>query len=195
MERKARLERLTSETKITAEIDIDGSGKSDIETGIPFFDHMLNLFTAHGFFDMTLRVAGDLEVDFHHTIEDTGIVLGTIFRDALGDRAGIRRYGSAVTPMDETLTEVAVDLSNRPFLVYNLPKKTGFCGSFDTGDVIEFLRAFSVNAGMNLHVNVRYGENDHHIVESVFKALGRALDQATLMDERISGCRSTKGVL
>ncbi len=195
MDRKARLERITSETKITAEINLDGSGESEISTGIPFFDHMLNLFTSHGFFDLKLIAKGDLEVDSHHTIEDVGIVLGIIVSEALSDRKGIKRFGTAVTPMDETLTEVALDLSNRPFLVYNLPGETGFCGNFDTRDILEFLRAFSVKGGMNLHVNVRYGENDHHIIESVFKALGRALDQAVSLDDRISGCRSTKGVL
>ncbi len=195
MERKARLERNTSETKITAEINLDGSGKSEISTGISFFDHMLNLFTSHGFFDLKLIAQGDLEVDSHHTVEDVGIVLGIIVSEALCDRKGIQRFGTAVTPMDETLTEVALDLSNRPYLVYNLPVETGFCGNFDTRDVLEFFRAFSVKSGMNLHINTRYGENDHHIIESIFKALGRALDQAVSFDDRISGCRSTKGVL
>ncbi len=195
MERKARLERITSETKITAEINLDGSGENEISTGLPFFDHMLNLFAAHGFFDLKLIAKGDIEVDSHHTVEDAGIVLGIILSEALGDRKGIKRFGAAVTPMDETLTEVALDLSNRPYLVYNLPRETGFCGQFDTRDVLEFFRAFSVKSGMNLHINVRYGENDHHIIESVFKALGRALDQAVSFDDRISGCRSTKGVL
>ncbi len=195
MERKSRLERITSETKITAEINLDGTGEKEISTGIPFFDHMLDLFASHGFFDLKLIANGDLDVDSHHTVEDVGLVLGRIFSEALGDRKGIKRFGTAVTPMDEALTEVAVDLSNRPYLVYNLPAETGFCGNFDTRDVLEFFRAFSVKSGMNLHINVRYGENDHHIIESVFKALGRALDQAVSFDERISGCRSTKGVL
>ncbi len=195
MNRTARLERITSETKIVAEINLDGSGSSEISTGIPFFDHMLDLFTSHGFFDLTLTAKGDIEVDSHHTVEDIGLVVGTIFSEALGERKGIKRYGAAVTPMDETLTEVAVDLSNRPYFVYNLPHDTGFCGGFDTRDVKEFFRAFSVKCGLNLHINVKYGENDHHIIESVFKAFGRALDQAVSFDERIVGCRSTKGLL
>ena len=195
MERKVRLERITSETKITAELNLDGSGECEISTGIPFFDHMLDLFASHGFFDLKLIAKGDLDVDSHHTVEDVGLVLGTLLNEALGDRKGITRYGTAVTPMDETLTEVALDLSNRPYLVYNLPAETGFCGNFDTRDVLEFFRAFSVKSGMNLHINVRYGDNDHHIIESIFKALGRALDQAVSFDHRISGCRSTKGVL
>lgn len=195
MERSARLERNTSETRISASINIDGKGERSISTGVPFLDHMLNLFSAHGFFDLQLKAQGDLEVDYHHTIEDVGIVLGTIFSEALGDRSGIARYGHAVTPMDETLTEVSVDLSNRPYLIYNLPDNMGMCGAFDTRDAKEFFTAFAVKGGMNLHINVRYGENNHHIIESVFKALGRALDQAVSRDERISGCRSTKGAL
>lgn len=195
MNRTARLERITSETKIVAELNLDGSGNGEISTGIPFFDHMLDLFTSHGFFDLKLTAKGDLEVDSHHTVEDIGLVLGTVFSEALKDRKGINRYGCAVTPMDETLTEVAVDLSNRPYLVYNLPHETGFCGGFDTRDVKEFFRALTVTGGLNLHINVRYGENDHHIIESVFKALGRALDQAVSFDDRIVGCHSTKGLL
>lgn len=195
MKRTARLERITSETRIAAEIDLDGSGSGNISTGIPFFDHMLDLFVSHGFFDLTLNAKGDLEVDSHHTVEDIGLVLGTLVSEALQERKGIKRYGNAVIPMDETLTEVSLDLSNRPYLVYNLPHETGFCGGFDTRDVKEFFRAISVKGGMNLHINVRYGENDHHIIESVFKAFGRALDQAVSFDDRITGCHSTKGVL
>lgn len=195
MERTASLERITSETRIVADINLDGIGNSEISTGIPFFDHMLNLFASHGFFDLNLTAKGDLEVDTHHTVEDIGLVIGTIFSEALKDRKGIKRYGIAVTPMDETLTEVSVDLSNRPYLVYNLPENTGYCGSFDTRDLKEFFRAFTIKSGMNLHINVRYGENNHHIIESVFKALGRALDQAVSFDARIKGCHSTKGVL
>jgi imidazoleglycerol-phosphate dehydratase len=156
---------------------------------------MLDLFARHGFFDLTVRAEGDTGVDNHHTVEDIGIVLGTLVSEALGERKGIVRYGHAVTPMDETLSEVSIDLSNRPYLVYNIPENTGMCGTFDTRDVKEFLQAFSVRGGMNLHVNVRYGENGHHIIESVFKGLGRALDQASSTDARISGQHSTKGVL
>jgi imidazoleglycerol-phosphate dehydratase len=195
MRRIARLERYTSETRISAAIDLDGTGEREISTGIPFFDHMLDLFARHGFFDLTLQAEGDIGVDNHHTVEDIGIVLGSLVSEALGDRRGIVRYGHAVTPMDETLSEVSVDLSNRPFLVYNVPDQMGVCGTFDTRDVKEFMRAFSGKGGMNLHVNVTYGENDHHIVESVFKGLGRALAQAVSLDSRITGHLSTKGVI
>lgn len=195
MRRIARLERYTSETRISAAIDLDGTGEREISTGIPFFDHMLDLFARHGFFDLTVQAEGDTGVDNHHTVEDIGIVLGSLFSEALGDRRGIVRYGHAVTPMDETLSEVSVDLSNRPFFVYNVPEHMGVCGTFDTRDVKEFMRAFSGKGGMNLHVNVRYGENDHHIVESVFKGLGRALAEAVSLDSRIIGYLSTKGVI
>ncbi len=195
MNRTARIERNTSETRIVASIDLDGRGKTDISTGIPFFDHMLDLFARHGFFDLTVKADGDIGVDNHHTVEDIGIVLGILVNEALGDRKGIVRYGHAVTPMDETLSEVSLDLSNRPYLVYLVPENLGLCGTFDTRDVKEFLYAFSVKGGMNLHAQVRYGDNPHHIVESVFKALGRALDRAVTMDERIKGHHSTKGVI
>ncbi|MBU1169447.1 MAG: imidazoleglycerol-phosphate dehydratase HisB [Proteobacteria bacterium] len=195
MKRLTRIERNTSETRISATIDLDGSGNRDISTGIPFFDHMLDLFARHGFFDLTIHAEGDIGVDNHHTVEDIGIVLGSLVNDALGDRKGIVRYGHAVTPMDETLSEVSLDLSNRPYLVCHMPEHMGVCGTFDTRDVKEFLRAFASKGGMNLHVNVRYGENDHHIVESVFKGLGRALDQAVSLDKRITGHLSTKGMI
>lgn len=195
MNRTARIERNTSETRISASIDLDGTGTASVSTGIPFFDHMLDLFARHGFFDLTVKAEGDIAVDSHHTLEDIGIVMGLLVNEALGDRKGIVRYGHAVTPMDETLSEVSLDLSNRPYLVYHVPDNMGMCGSFDTRDVKEFIQAFSVKGGMNLHVNVRYGENLHHIVESVFKALGRALDRAVALDGRISGHHSTKGVL
>ncbi len=195
MNRTARLERNTAETKISASIDLDGKGAASVSTGIPFFDHMLDLFARHGFFDLTVKAEGDIGVDNHHTVEDIGIVMGLLVNEALGDRKGIVRYGHAVTPMDETLSEVSLDLSNRPYLVYHVPDNLGMCGTFDTRDVKEFLQAFSVKGGMNLHVNVRYGDNPHHIIESVFKALGRALDRAVARDGRISGHHSTKGVL
>lgn len=195
MNRTARIERNTSETRISASINLDGKGERQISTGIPFFDHMLDLFAKHGFFDLTVQAEGDIGVDNHHTVEDVGIVLGTLVSKALGDRKGITRYGHAVTPMDETLSHVSLDLSNRPFLVYRVPEPMGRCGTFETADVKEFLRAFSGNGGMTLHVNVDYGENDHHIVESIFKGLGRALDSAVSIDPRVSGHLSTKGVL
>lgn len=195
MKRTAKIERKTSETDIKIELLVDGSGVSNIDTGIPFFDHMLILFSAHGFFDLEISAKGDLEVDFHHTVEDVGIVLGDVFKQALGDRKGINRYGFAVTPMDETLTEVSIDLSNRPFLAFNVPKSNTTGVAFDTQLAKEFFRAFSNSSGMNLHINVKYGENEHHILESIFKALGRALDQGTIIDQRVKGIRSTKGIL
>jgi len=193
MERKAEIERKTKETAIYTKLNLDGSGQAEILTGIPFFDHMLTLFTVHGFFDLKVDAKGDLDVDFHHTVEDVGIVLGDTFDNALGDRKGIVRYGHAVTPMDETLTEVAVDLSNRPFLAYNYPENKEQGGGFTIQLAGEFFRALSNRAGMNLHINVKYGENSHHIIESVFKALGTSLDRAVSLDSRIKGVRSSKG--
>ena len=177
------------------ELDIDGQGKTEIDTGIPFFDHMLTLFGAHGFFDLYVYAKGDIDVDFHHTVEDVGLVLGDAWDKALGERKGIKRYGHAVTPMDEALCTVTTDLSKRPFLVYNLPD-VGMCA----GDSFiplgkEFFRAFSTRGGMNLHINVHYGENEHHIIESIFKAAGRSLDRAAQLDPRITGVLSTKGAL
>lgn len=193
--RTGSLERKTKETSIMVALTLDGSGKSDINTGIPFFDHMLTLFSAHGFFDLKITAKGDLEVDFHHTVEDVGLVLGDALSKALGDRKGIQRYGHAVTPMDETLTAVSIDLSNRPFLVYNLPSSFMPSGAFNAQLAGEFFRAFATRGGMNLHINVNYGENEHHIIESVYKALGRALDQAVSIDDRIRNYRSTKGAI
>jgi imidazoleglycerol-phosphate dehydratase len=156
---------------------------------------MLTLFALHGFFDLNVRAEGDLEVDFHHTVEDVGIVLGDAVQKALGERQGIRRYGHAVTPMDDALAQVTVDLSNRPFLVYNVPPIAGMPGGFDPALAKEFFRSFAFRGGMNLHINLAYGDNDHHIVEAVFKAAGRALGEAAAIDDRVSGIRSTKGVL
>lgn len=195
MTKTASILRETGETRIRLSIDLEGSGKRKIKTGIAFFDHMLDLFAAHGFFDLEVEAAGDLDVDFHHTVEDVGIVLGDAVNSALGDKKGLKRYGHAVTPMDETLTSVSMDLSNRPFLVYNVPEKIYAKGLFDVYLAKEFLRAFSVRAGITLHVNVHYGENEHHIIESIFKALGRSLAEASSNDTRVSGVRSTKGVI
>lgn len=195
MARTCRIERNTNETRITAELDLDGQGTAEIHTGIGFFDHMLTLFCVHGRFDLKATADGDLAVDFHHTVEDVGLVLGQTINDALADRRGIRRYGFAVTPMDDALGEVAIDLSNRPFLVFNLPEQVEGGGAFDRGLAKEFLRALSVKAGMNLHVNVPYGENEHHILESIFKSMGRALAQAVSIDTEQKGVRSSKGVL
>lgn len=191
--RKALRERNTKETKIKAEINLDGSGESDINTGIGFFDHMLTLFAFHSGFDLKLYAKGDLEVCDHHTVEDCGIILGEIVKEALGDKRGIERYGSFNLPMDETLTNVTLDISGRSYLVYNCELKRDTIGTFSCEMVEEFLRAFAFNAGITLHVNVYYGSNDHHKVESIFKALGRALKTAC----KVTGdaLPSTKGLL
>lgn len=195
MTKTAEIIRETGETKIRLSIDLCGSGKRRICTGIPFFDHMLDLFGAHGFFDLEIDAKGDIEIDFHHTVEDVGIVLGDAVSSALGDKKGIKRYGHAVTPMDETLTSVSMDLSNRPYLVFNVPDKIYAKGPFDVYLAKEFFRAFAVRAGITLHINVHYGENEHHIIESIFKACGRALSEASSIDARVSGVRSTKGLI
>lgn len=193
--RKSKLKRETAETRIEIAWALDGHGTNRIDTGIPFFNHMLTLFAVHGFFDMDIKAKGDIEVDYHHTVEDVGIVLGDVFDHALGDRKQIKRYGHAVTPMDETLTAVSVDLSKRPFLVYNTPAGILQSPGFNLQLAGEFFRAFTNKGGLNLHINVMYGENEHHIIESIFKALGRALDQATAIDERVEGWHSSKGTL
>ncbi|NNG01661.1 MAG: imidazoleglycerol-phosphate dehydratase HisB [Desulfobacteraceae bacterium] len=195
MGRIAEIERITKETQIRLKFDLDGSGKCDITTGIPFFDHMLTLFTVHGFFDLMISANGDLDVDFHHTVEDIGLVLGQAIKDTTGEKKGVARYGYAVTPMDDALATVAVDLSNRPFLVYNLPTCTNFNDAFDAGTAKEFFRAFTNTGLFNLHINVQYGENLHHVLEAIFKSTGRALNQACGMDSRIKGIRSSKGSL
>jgi len=195
MKRTAAVERKTKETDIKISLVIDGKGRTDIDSGIPFFDHMLTLLAVHGFFDLTLHAAGDLEVDFHHTIEDVGLVFGDAIHQALGKREGIKRYGHAVTPMDDALATVTLDLSNRPYLVCNLPDHADSGIALNPSLTREFFRALVNRAGMNLHINVSYGDNDHHVVESVFKAFGRALDQAASLDERIKGVRSSKGSL
>jgi imidazoleglycerol-phosphate dehydratase len=182
MENVIEVERKTKETAM-----------SEISTGIPFFDHMLTLLAVHGFFDLGVKAKGDLEVDFHHTVEDVGIVFGEAFDKALGTRKGIKRFGHAVTPMDDALTAVTVDLSKRPFLAYHVPALTNSATGFNLSMAKEFFRAFVNRGGLNLHINVSYGDNEHHIIESMFKALGRALDQASARDERIKGVRSSKG--
>jgi imidazoleglycerol-phosphate dehydratase len=195
MTRTAETQRSTKETRITVKINIDGTGDYDIDTGIAFFDHMLTLFAVHGFFDLRIQARGDIEVDFHHTVEDVGIVLGDVISRAVGDKKGIVRYGLAETPMDEALCRATVDLSGRPYLVYELPEgllpETGFSPHLAK----EFFRALANSAGMNLHIRVPYGENNHHITESIFKSVGRALDQATGFDSRIAGVQSSKGAL
>lgn len=195
MKRSADIERTTKETKIKAELALDGSGVNDISTGIPFFDHMLTLFSVHGFFDLQLKAAGDIDVDYHHTMEDVGLVLGEAVTVALGDRQGIRRFGYAVTPMDDSISSVTIDLSNRPFLVYRLPAVFARQTEVYSSLFKEFFRAFANKAGMNLHIDAPYGENDHHVIESIFKSFARSLDQATAMDNRVSNVRSSKGVL
>jgi imidazoleglycerol-phosphate dehydratase len=196
MSRSATLERKTSETEIRLTLNLDGSGVSKISTGIAFFDHMLTLFSKHGLMDLELTAKGDIEVDYHHTVEDTGILLGQAIAKALGDKVGIRRYGFFYVPMDEALVRSVVDLSGRPFLAYNAPADVPAIGSaFSFQLVEEFLRAISVNAGMNLHVDVLAGRDAHHMAEGIFKSLARALDEATRIDPRVQGIPSTKGVL
>ncbi len=195
-DRIAVVSRKTKETDIELEINLDGKGYSKVDTGIGFFDHMLNSFAKHGFFDINLVVKGDLFVDSHHTIEDTGIVLGQAISKALGDKAGIKRYGSFMLPMDETLVLCAIDLSGRPYLVYDLDLTVPQVGYMDTEMVKEFFYAVSYGAGMNLHIKQLSGTNNHHIIEAAFKAFAKALDMATLKDDRLEGeLLSTKGSL
>lgn len=193
--RCAEVLRKTGETDIRLKLNLDGSGQTEINTGIGFFDHMLNSFARHGLFDLEISVKGDLEVDCHHSIEDTGIVLGEAIRRAVGDKKGICRFGDCILPMDETLVLCAVDLSGRPYLRYDLALTVPRVGTFDTEIVHEFFYAISYSAGMNLHVKQLDGENNHHIIEAAFKAFARALDQATCYDPRISDVLSTKGSL
>ena len=193
--RSASMDRKTSETDIRLSLTLDGNGDSEIRTGIPFFDHMLNLFSHHGLFDLTVEAKGDIEVDYHHTVEDVGLALGAALLKALGDKSGIRRYGSAYVPMDEALARVVVDCSGRPFLAYEAPRGVEAIGLFPFQLVEEFLRALSVQAGLTLHVSVLAGRDAHHMAEAVFKALGRALDVAASRDPRVAGIPSTKGVL
>ncbi len=195
MARKSYIERVTKETQVRLSLDLDGKGKAKICTSVPFLDHMLDLFTRHSLFDMEVEAKGDIDIDFHHTVEDIGIVLGQAFKEALGDKKGIRRYGQASVPMDETLATVSIDLSGRPYLVYNVCIPKVKIGEFDVELVREFFQAFVNNCGANLHVNVMYGENVHHILEACFKAAARALGQATQVDARIEGVLSTKGKL
>ena len=187
--------RKTKETDIELTINLDGQGKNQIDTGIPFFDHMLDGFARHGLFDLNVKVRGDLEVDSHHTIEDTGIVLGQAIAQALGDKAGIKRYGYFVLPMDEVLALGAVDLSGRPYLNFQADFTVPVLGTMDTEMVREFFYAISYTAGMNLHIKMLHGENAHHMIEAMFKAFAKALDEATSYDKRITGVLSTKGAL
>ena len=195
MARCATVTRKTRETDIEITINLDGKGESNISTGVGFFDHMLTGFAKHGFFDLDVKVKGDLEVDCHHTVEDTGIVLGEVIKKALGDKKSIKRYGSFLLPMDETLVMCAIDLSGRPYLVYDAKFNVDKVGDFDTEMAKEFFYAISYSAGMNLHIKEMYGENAHHIIEAMFKGFAKALDEATLIDERVEGILSTKGAL
>ena len=196
--RIAKQHRKTAETDIQIELLVDGSGKSQIDTGVPFFDHMLTLFARHGLFDLNVKVVGDIEVDYHHTVEDTGIVLGQCFREALGNKAGITRYGFWLLPMDETLAEVAIDLSGRAFLSYHAPERVEAIGGvnrFSYQLVEEFLRAFSSSLLATLHVEIRRGRDAHHMAEAIFKGLAKAVDAACQIDPRVEGVPSTKGML
>lgn len=195
MNRTATVKRKTKETDIEVTIDLDGSGEYSIDTGIGFFDHMLSGFARHGFFDLTLKCKGDLEVDCHHTIEDCGIALGEAIKQALGDKAGIVRFGSSLLPMDESLIRCVIDLSGRPYLVFNEEFNNDRVGDFDTEMVKEFFYAVSYSSMMTLHIDELHGENSHHVIEATFKAFGRALKEAVSKDAKIKGVLSTKGSL
>lgn len=195
MERSATITRKTKETDISVTLKLEGSGRGNIETGIGFFDHMLEGFARHGFFDLDMRVRGDLQVDGHHSVEDAGIVLGTAIKEALGDKSGIKRYGLSILPMDDALALCAVDLCGRPYFVFDCEFTTDKVGTLDTELVREFFYAVSYSAGMNLHIKMLSGINNHHMIEAVFKAFAKALDEATGKDERIKDVLSTKGSL
>ncbi|HKW86473.1 MAG TPA: imidazoleglycerol-phosphate dehydratase HisB [Nitrospiraceae bacterium] len=193
--RRATIERTTTETQIKVELVLDGTGRGQIQTTLPFLDHMLTLLAKHGFFDLTVQAKGDTDIDDHHTVEDIGIVIGDALKQALGSKEGIRRFGWALIPLDETLAQVTVDLSGRPYLVYRVELPQRRIKTFDLGLFEDFFQAFATHAALNLHVNLLYGRNPHHIMEAVFKALAKALDQATGLDGRVSGVPSTKGKL
>ncbi len=193
--RTGEIHRQTKETDIRVSLVLDGSGQTEIRTGVPFMDHMLTLLAVHGFFDLQVTAQGDIEVDGHHTVEDLGICLGQALKQALGDRPPVRRYGVALVPMDEALVRVALDLANRPHLTYQVTVRDAKVGTFDTELAKEFLRALSLNGGITMHVDMIRGENSHHIIEAAFKALGQALDRATTLEPRLSGVLSSKGAL
>ena len=193
--RSADVNRKTRETSVAVGLRLDGTGRGEISTGVPFLDHMIESFARHGFFDLRVEATGDLHIDDHHTVEDVGIVLGRAFRQALGDRSGIRRFGSATVPLDEALCTAVVDISGRAYLAYNIEIKEERVGNFQTILVHDFMKALTDETGMNLHLNLHAGRNPHHIVEATFKALARAMDQATAVEPRLSGVLSTKGTL
>ncbi len=193
--RTSQIHRKTNETDIELSFNIDGVGISNIDTGVPFLNHMLDLFTKHGQFDLTVKAVGDIDIDYHHTVEDIAICLGQVLRKALGDKKGIKRYGNSFVPMDETLAQVVIDLSNRPHLEYRAQYPSQQVGQFPTELVHEFMWKLALEARMNLHIILHYGFNTHHMIEGIFKALGRALDEATSIDPRVKGVPSTKGML
>ncbi|MBR3118463.1 imidazoleglycerol-phosphate dehydratase HisB [Oceanobacillus profundus] len=193
--RKAKIERSTAETSIELDLTIDGTGNATIRSGVGFLDHMLLLLTKHGLFDLAVTCNGDLEVDQHHSVEDIGIALGQAFQQALGNKEGITRYATVTTPMDEALSTISLDISGRPYFVYNVEGLKDKVGDFDTELVEEFFQAFVSNAKVTLHINLAYGNNTHHMIESIFKGFGRALDQATILNPRVKGIPSTKGSL
>ena len=193
--RRAEIERKTAETQISIKLNLDGEGKCDIATGIGFLDHMLTLLAKHSFMDLTVKAKGDLEVDSHHTVEDIGIVLGEALQEALGDKAGIHRYGNCFIPMDETLAQACLDFSGRPFLVFGAEIPKIKLGNYDTEMTEEFFRAVAMHCGLTLHIRVLYGSNVHHIIEAIFKAFARAVAQAAAVDPRVKGVMSSKGVL
>ncbi|ANF95188.1 imidazoleglycerol-phosphate dehydratase HisB [Paenibacillus bovis] len=193
--RQAEVSRKTNETNIQLAFQVDGTGQAEIETDVPFLNHMLDLFTKHGHFDLKLKAQGDIEIDDHHTVEDIGICLGQTLREALGDKRGIKRYASVFVPMDEALAQVVIDVSNRPHFEYRAEYPSSQVGSFQVELVHEFLWKLALEARITLHVIVHYGQNTHHMIEAVFKALGRAIDEATSIDPRVTGVPSTKGVL
>lgn len=196
MERDAKIERITKETQIALRLKLDGEGRADISTGLPFMDHMLSLFSAHGLFDLEIRCKGDIGVDFHHTVEDLGICLGSALRDALGERKGIVRYGEATIPMDEAMARVVLDLSNRPYLAYRVELARSMAGTFDVGLMKEFFRAVATKGGITMHVDLLTGDDPHHASEAVFKAFARALDRASAREPRLGEkVPSTKGVI
>ena len=192
MERRSRIHRQTSETDITVVLDLDGRGHYSIDTGIPFLDHMLSMVAKHGFVDLDVQAKGDLEVDYHHTVEDVGICLGQAWREAMGDKEGMRRYASASVPLEETLGEVVVDFCDRPYMVYNVEIPPGRIGTFDVELVETFFLGFTSHSRATLHLNLRYGRNRHHIAEALFKAFSRAADEATQLDPRLTGLLTTK---
>ena len=195
MKRSAEVERKTTETSVQVTLNLDGSGTASLDTGIAFLDHMLELMAVHGFMDLTVRAKGDIEVDFHHTVEDLGICLGQAINQALGDKKAIKRYGQASVPMDEALAMVVLDISNRPYLSYDVPLKTRVTGQFDVGLLNEFFRALVNNAGLTMHIQLEAGDDPHHSAEAIFKAFARAFDQASQKEERLTEVPSSKGIL